>query len=146
MNNWELSYQKRTILKYFVEGKVKENFKKGYFSNILVLTSLSYIIEITKETFIFETFFHFSPNKNFHFKFYLMNTIQITRYIEWISLFFFYSSFWSLPASRGLQKPRSFGQLYSHNFHHFPHHYVPHCSHYLLQQYFFFIFGSFFVQ
>ena len=89
MNNWELSYQKRTILKYFVEGKVKENFKKVYFSNILVLTSLSYIIEITKETFIFETFFHFSPNKNFHFNLYLMNTIQITRYIEWISLFFF---------------------------------------------------------
>ena len=103
LNNWKLNYLKRTILKYFVEGKVKENFKKGYFSNILVLTSLSYIIEITKETFIFETFFHFSPNKNFHFNLYLMNTIQITRYIEWISLFFFYSSFWSLPASRVTQ-------------------------------------------
>ena len=89
LNNWKLNYLKRTILEYFVEGKVKENFKKGYFSNILVLTSLSYIIEITKETFIFETFFHFSPNKNFHFNLYLMNTIQITRYIEWISLFFF---------------------------------------------------------
>ena len=72
MNNWELSYQKRTILKYFVEGKVKENFKKGYFSNILVLTSLSYIIDITKETLIFETFFHFFPNKNFHFNLYLI--------------------------------------------------------------------------
>ena len=89
MNDWKLNYLKRTILEYFVEGKVKENFKKGYFSNIIVLTSLSYIIEITKETFIFETFFHFSPNKNFHFNLYLMNTIQITRYIEWISLFFF---------------------------------------------------------
>ena len=48
-----------------------------------------------------------------------------------------------------LQMPRSFGRLYSHNFHnfsHFFHHYVPQHSHYFLQQYFFFIFGSFFVQ
>ena len=64
-----------TILKYFVEGKVKEYYKNGFFSDILVFTSLFHIIEITKETFIFETFFHFSFNKNFHFGVFKMNTI-----------------------------------------------------------------------
>ena len=55
-----------TISKYFVEGKVKDYFKKGHFNHILVLTSLFHVIEITKETFTFETFLHLSLNKNFH--------------------------------------------------------------------------------
>ena len=53
-----------TISKYFVEGKVKEYYKNGFFSDILVFTSLFHIIEITKETFILETFI---PQQKFSF-------------------------------------------------------------------------------
>ena len=41
-------------------GKVKEYYKNGFFSDILVFTSLFHIIEITK---------------NFHFGVFKMNTI-----------------------------------------------------------------------